>query len=177
MILEAPTRISEALGTLLEPLGRVLGGSWEALGGVWELFGRYVGAWRVHLKRIIEILKNHQKQCKVLQKPRFGGAAIDQKMSLEGKLGLNLTLSWLVRVQVGAKRGKLTLLRGLGGVILRILEAPKRILGPLGALLGPLGRVLGASWESLGSILEGFGSCFGSNLQLGKHLRSDLLKY
>ena len=75
-------------------------------------------------------------------------------MSLEGKLGLNLTLSWLVRVQVGAKRGKLTLLRGLGGVILRILEAPKRILGPLGALLGPLGRLLGASWERLGSILE-----------------------
>ena len=59
MILEAPARISEALGALLEPLGRVLGDSWEALGGVWELFGRYVGAWRVHLKRIIEILKNH----------------------------------------------------------------------------------------------------------------------
>ena len=120
MILEAPTRISEALGTLLEPLGRVLGGSWEALGGVWELFGRYVGAWRVHLKRIIEILKNHQKQCKVLQKSRFGGAAIDQKMSLEGKLGLNLMLSWLVRVQVGAKRGKLTLLGGLRGTKLAI---------------------------------------------------------
>ena len=165
MILEAPTRISEALGTLLEPLGRVLGGSWEALGGVWELFGRYVGAWRVHLKRIIEILKNHQKQCKVLQKSRFGGAAIDQKMSLEGKLGLNLTLSWLVRVQVGAKRGKLRLPGVLGGVILRILEGPKRILGPLGALLGPLGRVLGASWEHfcgilvrLGGILEVFWS-------------------
>ena len=75
-------------------------------------------------------------------------------MSLEGKLGLNLTLSWLVRVQVGAKRGKLTLLRGLGGVILRILEAPKRILGPLGALLGPLGRVLGASWGDLGASSE-----------------------
>ena len=82
----------------------------------------------MHLKRIIEILKNHQKQCKVLQKSRFGGAAIDQKMSLEGKLGLNLTLSWLVRVQVGAKRGKLTLLGGLRGSKLELkgaLGAPK----------------------------------------------------
>ena len=38
MILEAPTRISEALGTLLGPLGRVLGGSWEALGSILESF-------------------------------------------------------------------------------------------------------------------------------------------
>ena len=44
-----------------------------------------------------------------MQKSRFGGAAIDQKMSLEGKLGLNLMPGWLVRVQVGAKRGTLTL--------------------------------------------------------------------
>ena len=43
MILEAPTRISEALGTLLGPLGRVLGGSWEALGGIWETFGSCLG--------------------------------------------------------------------------------------------------------------------------------------
>ena len=81
-------------------------------------------------------------------------------------MGLNLTLSWLVRVQVGAKRGKLTLLRGLGGVILRILEAPKRILGPLGALLGTLGKVLGAFWWYFGA----FGRYFGGILELGKRL-------
>ena len=155
-ILEAPKWILEALGTLLGPLGGLLGSSWGYFADIWELFGSYVGACTAYFKRLIEILKNHQKQYKVSQKLPFGGAAIDEKMSLEGKLGLILTLSWLVRVQVGAKRGKLTLLGGLGGVILRILEAPKRILGPLGALLGPLGRVLGASWEPLGSILVVF---------------------
>ena len=51
------------------------------------------------------------------------------------------------------------------------------LLGLLGALLGSLGGILGASWEALGSIQEGFVSCFGPNLQLGKHLRSDLLNY
>ena len=79
MILEAPKRILEVLGKVLGPLGRVLGGSWGYFGDIWELFGSYVGAWRAYFKRLIEILKNHQKQCKVLQKSRFGGAAIDQK--------------------------------------------------------------------------------------------------
>ena len=49
--------------------------------------------------------KNHEKHCKVLQKSRFGRTAIDGKMSLGGKLRPLLTPSWLVRVQVGAKRG------------------------------------------------------------------------
>ena len=75
-------------------------------------------------------------------------------MSLGGKLGSILMLSWLVREQIEAKRGKLTLLGGLGGVILRILDSPKRILGPLGASWETLGKLLGASWERLGSILE-----------------------
>ena len=49
--------------------------------------------------------KNHEKHCKVLQKWRFGSTAIDGKMSLGGKLRPLLTPSWLVRVQVRAKRG------------------------------------------------------------------------
>ena len=47
----------------------------------------------------------------------------------------------------------------------------------LGTLLGALGRVLGASWEPFGIILEVFGGDFGPILELGKHLRSDLLKF
>ena len=68
-------------------------------------------------------------------------------------------------------------LGGSGCDILAILGTLDRILEPLGTLLGRLGRVLGVSWEALGSISEGFGSCFGPNLQLGKHFRSDLLNY
>jgi len=72
IILEAPKRILEALGTLLGPLGGLLGGSWENFGDIWGLFGIYVGAWRESLKRFTQILKNHQKRCKVLQTWRFG---------------------------------------------------------------------------------------------------------
>ena len=70
-------------------------------------------------------------------------------------------------------------LGALGGsqaVIWVILGAARRILGPLGALLGSLGGVLGASWEPLGRILGVFGGDLGPILELGKHLRSDLLK-
>ena len=63
----------------------------------------------------------------------------------------------------------------------RLLRAswlpPGGLLGRLGGILAASWGVLGGSWEALGNILEGFGSCFGPNLQLGKHLRSDLLKY
>ena len=47
-----------------------------------------------------------------MQKSRFGRTVIDGKISFGGKLGPMLTLSWLVRVQFGAKRGKLTRFRG-----------------------------------------------------------------
>ena len=80
------------------------------------------------MKRSIGILKNHQKHCNVLQKSRFGWTAIDGNMSLEGRLGPVLTLSWLLRVQVGAKLGKLTLLGGLRGSNLDLkgaLEVPE----------------------------------------------------
>ena len=43
-------------------------------------------------------------------------------------MGQNLRLSWLVRVQVGAKRGKLTLLEALRGTKMEFkgaLEAPR----------------------------------------------------
>ena len=49
--------------------------------------------------------------------------AIDGEMSLGGKLEPMLTLSWLVRVQVGAKRGKLTLLGGVRGTKLELKGA------------------------------------------------------
>ena len=124
-----------ALGASWEGLGRILGASWERLGSileviwcVWELFWRYFGAWEAYLMRFVEILKNHEKPCKVLQKPRFGGLEICEKLSLEGKLGQHLTLRCLVRVQVGAKMGKLALLGGLRRTKLALkwgLGAPK----------------------------------------------------
>ena len=58
-----------------------------------------------------------------------------------------------------------------------ILGAARRILGPLGALLEPLGDVLGVSWEPLGDILRVFGEDFGPILELGRYLRSDLMKF
>ena len=67
-------------------------------------------------------------------------------------------------------------LEGSEAAIRMILGAAGRILGPLGALLGSLGGVLGASWEPLGRILGVFGGDLGPILELGKHLRSDLLK-
>ena len=80
------------------------------------------------MKRFVEILKNHEKPMKNNEKSRFGGLEIHEKLSLEGKLGRLLTLSWLIRGQVGAKRGKSTLLGGLRGAKLEpkgALEAAK----------------------------------------------------
>ena len=66
-----------------------------------------------------------------------------------------MTLSWLVRGQVGAKRGKLTLLGGLRGTKLELKEAlggaqeaprePERATAPFdisagGLIFGPAGR-------------------------------------
>ena len=90
--------------------------------------------------RFAEISKTVEKHCRVLQKSRFGGSRIDDKSSLESKLGPFLTLSLLVTVQGGAKRGKLTLLGVLRGTQLELK-------GSRGELLECLGRVLGGSWE------------------------------
>ena len=90
----------------------------------------YFGAWEASLKQFVEILKNLQKHCKVLQKSRSGGSAIDEKLSLESMLGPTLMLSWLVRGQVGAKRGRLAVLGGLRGTKLELkgaLEAAKKV--------------------------------------------------
>ena len=62
-----------------------------------------------------------------MQKSRVGGSEIHEKITSGGKLGPNLMLSWLVRAQVGAKRGNLTLLGGLRGTKLALK-------GALGAL-------------------------------------------
>ena len=70
-------------------------------------------------------------------------------------------------------------LGALGGswaVIWLILGAARRIFGALGALLEPLVEVLGVSWELFGDILGPFGEDFGAILELGRHLRSDLMK-
>ena len=48
------------------------------------------------LKRFAEILKNHEKRCRVLQKSRFGGSENHEKLRLEGKLGANLEPSLLI---------------------------------------------------------------------------------
>ena len=53
---------------------------------------------------------------------------INEKTTSEGKLRPNFKLSWHVRAQVGAKRGKLTLLGGLRGTKLDLkgaVGAPK----------------------------------------------------
>ena len=48
-----------ALGTSWNPLGRLLGGSWQYFEDIWRQFGSHSDAWRVQLKRIAKILKNH----------------------------------------------------------------------------------------------------------------------
>ena len=73
-----------------------------------ELFEDDFGAWAAVSKRLIKILKNLEKRCKVLQKSRFGGSEIHEKITLEGKLGAKLMPSWLIRVEVGGKIGKWT---------------------------------------------------------------------
>ena len=58
----------------------------------------------------------------------MGESGIDGKLSLEGKLGPFLILSLVVGGQLGAKRAKLTPLRGLRGTKLELkgaLGAPK----------------------------------------------------
>ena len=86
------------------------------------------------MKRLVKILKNLEKRCKVLQKSKFGGSENHEKLSLESKLGAILALSWLVGAQIGAKRGKLTSLGGLRGPKLELkgalgeaMEAPKEL--------------------------------------------------
>ena len=76
VILGVVGRLLRPLGTLLGPLGWILGGSWKYFEGILVLFGSYFGGWEASLKRFVEILKNHEKTCKVLQKSRFGGSHI-----------------------------------------------------------------------------------------------------
>ena len=70
------------------------------------------------------------------------------------------------------------------GVIWELWEAPRRSFrsswGLLDASWGLLERswsLLGRSWEPLGDILRVFGEDFGPILELGRHLRSDLMKF
>ena len=102
------------------------------------------------MKRFAEILKNHEKHWKVLQKSRFRDSTIHEQIISEGKLRSNLRLSWLVRSQVGAKRRNLTLLGGLRGTKLEL----KRALGaPKEAPWGPKNRIIGIDGTPRGVIL------------------------
>ena len=78
-------------------------------------------------------------------------------------MGPNLVLSWLVRAQVGAKRGNLTLLGGLRGNKLELKEAlgapkeaprePKRGMGDIGAAAtGYKGGNFLAGWPALSNL-------------------------
>ena len=109
-----------ALGASSKGLGSLSGASEEHLGGILELFGDDFGAWTAVSKRLLKILKNLEKRCKVLQKSRFRGSEIYEKISLEGNFGPNSMLSWLVRAQVGAKRGKSTPTRRLRDIKLKL---------------------------------------------------------
>ena len=100
-----------------------MGASWEHFGHILGHVGVDFGAWKASLTRFAEILKNHEKRCKVLQKSRFGRSEKHEKITLEGKLRPNSTPSWLIRAQVGAKRGKLTPTWGLTGTKLELKEA------------------------------------------------------
>ena len=53
---------------------RPFGISWEHVGHILGHVGVDFGAWKESLTRFAEILKNHEKRCKVLQKSRFGGS-------------------------------------------------------------------------------------------------------
>ena len=134
MILGALGRLLESLGALLEFPGSLLGGSWEHFGQIAMVFWSYFGAWKSSSKRFVEIMKNIEKPWKVLQKSRFGGSQIRWKISLEGTLGPILVLSWLVRAQVGTKRGRLTSTWRLRGTKLELQvafgapkEAPREV--------------------------------------------------
>ena len=107
-----------------------------------EYFERDFDTGKASSKRFAEILKNLEKCCKVLQKSRFGGSEINEKFSLEGNLGPNFMLSWLVEWQVAPKIGKLTPtwrlrgtkleLRGALGARKEAPRQPKRARGTLG---------------------------------------------
>ena len=93
-----------ALGPSSKGLGSLFGASEEHFGDILELFGDDFGAWTAVSKRLMKILKNLKKRCKVLQKSRFGGSEINEKITLEGKMRAKSMPSWLIRAQDGAKR-------------------------------------------------------------------------
>ena len=128
----------------MERSWELLGASEEHFGDILGLFGNDFGAWIAVSKQFVEILKNLEKRCKVLQKSRFGESEIHGKITLEGKLRSNLTPSWLIRAQVGAKRGKLTSTWRLRGTKLELKRA-------LGAPKEAPRRLKRASWSRLGA--------------------------
>ena len=146
-ILEPFGASRSALGASWTRLGVLLARSWEHLRGFWKVFGCHFRAWNASLKRFAELLKNHQKHCKVLQKSGFGRSEIEEKIRLERTLEPNLMLSWLARLNFEVKIAKSTpfgWVRGtkwaLGGPLERQSgpqERPKRVRVTLGVLLPP----------------------------------------
>ena len=73
-------------------------------------------------------MKNTVRYCKIQGSEGQKIMKIHEKNTSEGKLRPNFRLSWLVRAQVGAKKGNLTLLGGLRSTKLEFkgaLGAPK----------------------------------------------------
>ena len=104
VILGAAGRILGPLGALLGPLGRILGGSWEHFGSIWGGILSYFGAWEASFTRFAEILKNHEKHCKVLQKSRLGEAEISEKYAWGLQVGLSDWL-WTAKLTSGDALG------------------------------------------------------------------------
>ena len=83
---------------------------------------------------------------------------IHEKTTSEGKLRRYLKPSWLVRAQVGAKRGKLKLLGELRGTKLELKDASWGLLERSWSTLGASWSALGVSWRHLGRLFGAFWS-------------------
>ena len=70
-----------APGASWRGLGRLLGGSWEYFGSILVLFGSYFGAWEASLKRIAEILKNHENHGRYCKNQGSAGYKFDEKLA------------------------------------------------------------------------------------------------
>ena len=101
----------ERLGSFLDRLKSVLGACWsvleaslERLGSQPEHFKRYFGARKASCKQFTEILQNHQKHCKVLQKSRLGEMRNNENHAWGPQVGPSDWL-WTAKVTPGDALG------------------------------------------------------------------------
>ena len=97
--------------SLLERSWELLGASEEHFGDILGLFGNVFGAWIAVSKQFVEILKNLEKRCKVLQKSRFRGSEIHENSwkkhlgkQVETKLEAKLAKNMLFNINLVAER-------------------------------------------------------------------------